>query len=123
MVPKFELFDVLNGKFSQFYIPERDVTIDENLMLYKGRLGWKQYIPLKRARLGIKFYLLCESSSGYLFSCIIPGVPGRYCAVCCKKRDANGKKRRKETRFYCRSCDVGLCAVPCFMLYQTQQNY
>ena len=47
------------------YTMERDVTIDESLILHKGRLGWIQYIPLKRARFGIKFYLLCESKSGY----------------------------------------------------------
>ena len=50
---------------------ERDVTIDESLMLYKGRLGWIQYIPSKRARFGIKFYLLCESKSDYVYDMII----------------------------------------------------
>ena len=65
------VFQHLNKKFSTLYIPEEDVTIDESLMLYKGRLGWVQYIPLKRARFGIKLYMLCESKSGYLFSCLI----------------------------------------------------
>lgn len=40
-------------------------------MLYKGRLGWVQCIPLKRSRFGIKLFLLCESQSGHLFSFII----------------------------------------------------
>ena len=31
----------------------------------KGRLGFKQYIPNKRARFGIKMFSLCEVS-GYL---------------------------------------------------------
>ena len=53
------------------YTMERDVTIDESLMLYKGKLGWIQYIPLKQARFGIKFYLLFESKSGYVYDMII----------------------------------------------------
>ncbi|KAG8233324.1 hypothetical protein J437_LFUL017302 [Ladona fulva] len=48
----------LNDKFKMVFTPERDITIDESLMLYKGRLGWVQYIPLKRARFGIKTFLL-----------------------------------------------------------------
>ena len=40
-------------------------------MLYKGRLGWVQYIPLKRARFGIKYYMLYESKSGFVCDFII----------------------------------------------------
>ncbi|XP_023219038.1 piggyBac transposable element-derived protein 4-like [Centruroides sculpturatus] len=61
----------LNSKFSRFYIPERDISIDESLLLYKGRLSWKQFIPQKRSRFGVKFYNLCESSSGYLYKFLI----------------------------------------------------
>ena len=61
----------LNIKFSSALVPDRDITIDESLMLYKGRLGWIQFIPLKRARFGIKSYMLCESKSGYIWSVII----------------------------------------------------
>ncbi|CAL1269764.1 unnamed protein product [Larinioides sclopetarius] len=40
-------------------------------MLYKGRLGWIQYMPLKRSRFGIKTFMLCESKTGYIFSSIV----------------------------------------------------
>lgn len=49
--------------------------------------------------------------------------PYRCCAVCCSKKDEKGKKIRKETRYFCRNCNVGLCAVPCFMVYHTQLNF
>lgn len=52
-------------------MPERDVSVDESLLLFKGRLSWKQYMPLKRARFGIKSFLLCESSSGYIWNSVI----------------------------------------------------
>ncbi|XP_023238888.1 piggyBac transposable element-derived protein 4-like [Centruroides sculpturatus] len=61
----------LCSKFSRLYVPERDIVVDESLMLFKGRLSWRQYMPLKRSRFGVKFYMLCESASGYLYNFII----------------------------------------------------
>lgn len=61
----------LNEKFKKCYTPDRDITIDESLMLYKGRLGWVQYIPQKRAKFGIKTFMLCESKSGYIWNSVI----------------------------------------------------
>ena len=58
------VLDKINKKCAEVYAPERDISIDESLMLDKGRLGWVQYIPLKRFRFGIKFFILCESKSG-----------------------------------------------------------
>ncbi|KAG8239694.1 hypothetical protein J437_LFUL019172 [Ladona fulva] len=65
------IYQMLEDKFSKLYTPERDLTVDESLLLYKGRLGWRQYIPQKRARFGIKTFLLCESNSGYVWSTIV----------------------------------------------------
>ncbi|KAJ1154260.1 hypothetical protein NDU88_007014 [Pleurodeles waltl] len=45
-----------------------NIVVDESLILYKGRLLFRQYIASKRARYGIKLYILCESSSGYVYS-------------------------------------------------------
>ena len=47
----------------------------------------------------------------------------RICAVCSQKKNANGKRIRRETRFQCEECDVGLCAAPCFKLYHTCQDF
>ncbi|XP_070548779.1 piggyBac transposable element-derived protein 4-like [Ptychodera flava] len=52
--------------FQTVYTPERDVAIDESLLLWKGRLIFRQYIPLKRARFGIKIFALCDKS-GYTY--------------------------------------------------------
>jgi len=34
------IIDHLNSKFSSVYVPERNICIDESLLLWKGRLGW-----------------------------------------------------------------------------------
>ena len=45
-------------KFKTVYYPSEDITLDESLVLYKGRLLFKQYIKTKRSRFGIKFFEL-----------------------------------------------------------------
>ena len=49
--------------------------------------------------------------------------PTRMCVVCCARKKPDGKKVRKETRFCCLDCDVGLCAVPCFKDYHQKVHY
>lgn len=65
------IFSYLVAKFAEVYTPERDVSIDESLLLWKGRLGFKQFIRIKRARFGIKTYILSEARSGYIWKMII----------------------------------------------------
>ncbi|GFY56543.1 piggyBac transposable element-derived protein 4 [Trichonephila inaurata madagascariensis] len=61
----------LNELFQRAVTLGLDIVIDETLMLYKGCLGWRQYMPKKRSHFGVKSYLLCESSSGCIWSQII----------------------------------------------------
>ncbi|XP_066457697.1 piggyBac transposable element-derived protein 3 [Eleutherodactylus coqui] len=54
-----------NFKFAQAYTPPKNIAVDESLVHFKGRLKFRQYLPSKRARYGVKLYKLCESASGY----------------------------------------------------------
>ena len=56
--------DHLHERFQAVYEPCQAVCVDESLLLWKVRLISRQYIPLKRARFGIKLYLCCESNNG-----------------------------------------------------------
>lgn len=58
-------------KFKSFYVCEREICVDESLLLWKGNLSWKQYIPTKRARFGVKLFILSESQSGYIRNIIL----------------------------------------------------
>ncbi|XP_050710367.1 piggyBac transposable element-derived protein 4-like [Eriocheir sinensis] len=51
-------------KFKVFFNPFQKLVIDESLMLFKGRLHFKQYIPSKRHRFGIKMFILCDCETG-----------------------------------------------------------
>lgn len=63
--------EYFNKKFEELYTPDKDMSIDESLMKFKGRLGslgCVVFVRIKRARYGIKFYKLCGSKSGYYLS-------------------------------------------------------
>ncbi|XP_049870081.1 piggyBac transposable element-derived protein 4-like [Pectinophora gossypiella] len=60
------IIDHCNAKFPLLYTPQRFISLDESLLLWKGRLSFKQCNRLKSARFGIKSYDLCEAGTGYL---------------------------------------------------------
>jgi len=59
------IMDSLLSRFQSIYYPEKQ--IDEAMVLWHGRLVFRQYIPGKRHKYGVKLYLLCESS-GYVIN-------------------------------------------------------
>ena len=44
--------EYLVNKFESVYTPDNEVSIDKELLLWKRRLEFKQYIPNKRSRCG-----------------------------------------------------------------------
>jgi hypothetical protein len=69
-----KIFPILshpNSKFQNLYLPEQNIATDESLTLWKGRLSFRQYLPLKSSKSGIKTYDLSESTSGYLWCFLV----------------------------------------------------
>jgi hypothetical protein len=50
------------------YKPRREISVDETLVLFKGRLQFRQYLPNKKAKSGIKLYCAAESATGYVWN-------------------------------------------------------
>ena len=71
------LIELLRERFRKVYSPGNNLSVDESLVLYKGRLKFKQYIKTKRARFGIKLYELC-TSSGKLLDFLVYCGQGMY---------------------------------------------
>ena len=61
-----DLSEILNSTFSKFYNPSENLAVDEVIVSFKGRVIFKQYIPKKRKRFGIKIFKLCDST-GYTY--------------------------------------------------------
>ncbi|XP_025196777.1 piggyBac transposable element-derived protein 4-like [Melanaphis sacchari] len=57
--------------FRDAMIPFQNLVIDESLLLWKGRLSFKQFIRTKRHRFGIKFFILCEVETDFILDFII----------------------------------------------------
>lgn len=58
------------------------------------------------------------------FPSYIPSTSKKNCSRKCKvhKKLCDQSRRRKETRFMCRECNVALCATPCFAIYHQERD-
>lgn len=73
---------MLVDRFQAAYKPGENIVVDESLLLFKGRLSWKQFIRTKRARFGMKTFELCDSETGYLYNTEV------YCGASSDQKDA-----------------------------------
>lgn len=69
--------------FQEAYTPGRKVCIDESMIPFRGRLSFRQYIPSKSHKYGIKVYKLC-TGNGYTWNMTVyvgrDSVDGEYSA-------------------------------------------
>ena len=65
LAPVRFIFDLITEKFRSFMIASENLTIDEQLIEYHGRVDFKQYIGTKPGKFGIKIYRLTEAKSSY----------------------------------------------------------
>lgn len=56
------LIDLFNATVSSICYPLRELTIDESLILWKGRLFFRQYNKGKAHKYGIKLYILADAN-------------------------------------------------------------
>lgn len=54
------LFDLFHNRMNQIYYPTKELSLDESMLLWLGRLYFRQYIQNKRHKFGIKFYMLTQ---------------------------------------------------------------
>lgn len=52
--------DHFNNKMNTIYCPGKELSLDESMVLWRGRLLFRQYIKNKRHKYGIKLYVLAE---------------------------------------------------------------
>ena len=57
--------------FQQYLIPSKELSIDEAMIGFRGKVAFRVYIRGKPQPWGIKVYVLSESRSGYLHDVII----------------------------------------------------
>ena len=52
-------------RFKLLYRPHREISVDESMISYKGRLSFLQYMPKKPKKWGMKAWVLADSKTAY----------------------------------------------------------
>ena len=61
------LLDLVSPRLESEYNPHEQVSIDEAMIRFKGKLGFKQYMKAKPTKWGIKVFVLSDSTNGYVY--------------------------------------------------------
>ena len=60
------IMGIVQGQAFEQYHPHRENAIDEAMVAFRGRLGFRQYIPAKPHKYGIKVWVRADSHNGYV---------------------------------------------------------
>ena len=66
--PMFKLRPLLTHmkhKFGEYFVPSKHIAIDEAMIAYDGRVYFKQCMPQKPTKWGIKVWEVTDSATGY----------------------------------------------------------
>ena len=58
------VFEHLLAKFGELYTPRANITVDEAICPFRGRIGFRVYIKNKPHKYGMKVECVCESLTG-----------------------------------------------------------
>ena len=62
------VFDRIRQKCQINYKPSKNISVDEGMIGYRGRLSFRQYMPAKPTKYGIKMWMAADSSNGYVLN-------------------------------------------------------
>ncbi len=61
-----KFLDLITAQFEKLYNMHQECSIDEAMIKFKGRLGFKQYLKDKPIKWGIKVFALADATNGYV---------------------------------------------------------
>ncbi|CAF1177060.1 unnamed protein product [Rotaria sordida] len=62
------VFQSFTKQLPRHFIPSENITVDEQLVPFRGRCCFAQYMPKKFAKYGLKFWTLCDVKSRYVLA-------------------------------------------------------
>lgn len=65
LAPIREIFEEFVSNIQKYYKHGEHVTIDEMLLPFRGRCAFRQYLPSKPAKYGLKVLAVCDSNTFY----------------------------------------------------------
>ncbi|GFS12149.1 PiggyBac transposable element-derived protein 4 [Elysia marginata] len=64
-LPIRDLTNKINRNLQMSYNPSENLTIDEQLVPWRGRCPFLQYLPSKPDKYGVKLFHICNSKTSY----------------------------------------------------------
>ena len=73
------IFTIVADKCLEAYLPHKECSVDKAMIAFRGRLGFRQYMPAKPTKYGIKVWVRADSRSGFLneFDVYVGKPPGK----------------------------------------------
>ena len=65
------LLDIVDPTYMQVYGPRRELSLDESMVKFKGRIFFRHYLPAKPTKWGIKEFILAEAKTGYALKSVV----------------------------------------------------
>ena len=65
LAPFRDFWIMFQAQLPKFYIPGTDLCVDEQLVPFRGRVGFRQYIPSKPAKYGMKIWWCFDADTSY----------------------------------------------------------
>ena len=62
------IFDYILNKCKTNFKPTKNISVDEGMIAFRGRLSFRQYMPAKPTKYGIKVWMTADSSNGYVLN-------------------------------------------------------
>jgi hypothetical protein len=65
LAPFRDVWSMFLAQLPKYYIPGTDLCVDEQSVAFRGRCGFRQYIPSKPAKYGLKIWWCCDAETSY----------------------------------------------------------
>ena len=62
------IFNSILGNCQTKFQPTKNLSVDEGTIGFRGRLSFRQYMPAKPTKYGIKVWMAADSSNGYVLN-------------------------------------------------------
>jgi hypothetical protein len=66
-----EVWTMFNDNLRNVYVPQEALTVDEQLVGYRGVIPGRTYMPTKPRKYGLKWFWVCESKTGFALNGLI----------------------------------------------------
>ena len=76
------IFKTIVSRFSSLYYPSKNLSLDEDMVPWKGNLHFRVYNPDKPAKYGIKTCMLCDFDDGYCLLLFLVLLMTLWCLSC-----------------------------------------